>query len=102
MNWKSFLMISFISAIVTLMVAKATFSNPVPDNQPQGSINMNVDDPVCYMQTADGTVLDLSNLCGKDQPSPPTATALTYPQQPQVYNVKNLKNFDDSWYGVDN
>lgn len=104
MNWKSFIKISFISALVTLMVAKVTLSNPVLDNPPQGSINinMNIDDPVCYIETADGTVLDLSNLCGKEQPSPPTTTARTYPQPPQVYNIKNLKNFDDSWYGVDN
>ncbi|MEQ8753892.1 MAG: hypothetical protein RID09_10305 [Coleofasciculus sp. G1-WW12-02] len=103
MKIKSFLMISFIAALVTLLVAKATFSNPVlPDTQPQGSINLNIDDPVCYMQTEDGTVLDLSNLCGKEQLSRPTSTARTYAQQPQVYNVKKLKEFDDSLYGPEN
>ena len=53
-----FLLTVSLSATFTLFIAEATLSNEysVPPS--------NVDESVCYMQTANGRTVDLSNLCG--------------------------------------
>ena len=61
-----------LSAVLTLLTARVAFSNPtVTVPQFPQSQNFNADVPLCYMQTADGRIVDLQNLCSKTSPASP-------------------------------
>ena len=54
------------SAGSILLIAKAAFSRPSTiSSQYPVKPSSNTDNLVCYMQTADGTTLNLNSLCGK-------------------------------------
>ncbi|MBV8886700.1 MAG: hypothetical protein JO235_22275 [Chroococcidiopsidaceae cyanobacterium CP_BM_RX_35] len=65
-----------LSVILTLLAARVAFSSPtatVPQS-PQLQ-NSSVDVPLCYMQTADGRIMDLQNLCRQTSPASPISNA---------------------------
>lgn len=101
MNWKSLGLIVILVTTITLVVAPATFSRPIsPDYQQAETINPNLGEPVCYIQTEDGRVLELSQLCGKEPVnSTNRSNNRTYPQPPNVYNMAAMQAFDNSLYG---
>lgn len=78
---KSFPLTALLSATSILLVAEATFSRPLTTGS-QGSVVP--DKPVCFIQTANGTTLNLSSLCGKVPEN-------TVPQQssPDTYQNQN-------------
>jgi hypothetical protein len=63
---KSFHLIAVLLAVSTLLIAETALSSSItPVSQYPVVPNSDIDNPVCYMQTADGRTLDLSNLCGE-------------------------------------
>lgn len=55
---------AILSIALPLVAARVALSSPtatVP--QPSQVQNLSVDVPLCYMQTADGKIVDLQNLC---------------------------------------
>jgi len=96
---------AFLSLAMTVVIAKATDSRPVPQGMqfPPENIQLpeqakaNTDLPVCYLQTEDGRTLNLSRLC---QTTPViSASRSTYPEPPKVYNYVAMKAFDEQLYG---
>lgn len=78
-------------------IAKASAGLTVPSQKPESLevIKSKIDVPLCYMETANGTILDLSSLC---QQSPNLRTLLNQPS-PHPYNYSLIKKFDDELYG---
>jgi len=56
---KLFYLTAALSIALTPSIAKAALSDEY-----SGTQNLNINVPICYMQTEDGRVLDLSYLCG--------------------------------------
>lgn len=49
-----------------LLISSSVFSRPLPvGSQYPTVISSSANEPVCYMQTADGKTLDLTRSCGK-------------------------------------
>jgi hypothetical protein len=65
---KPFSLISIISAASILFVADTAFSNSLPTGSIYPEVpNLDIAQPVCYMQTGDGRTLNLSRLCKKNK-----------------------------------
>lgn len=72
-----------------------------PDVSPSIVRSTAVDEPICYLQTANRQTIDLSKLC--DHSTGVTSTLQsTYPQPPKVYDQDAVRAFDDSLYGPTN
>ena len=99
----------------------------IAKSQSVKTANTYLNNPLCYMQTSDGRVIDLTHLCGQSPtanlgvPSsmggqlPTTVSSQGVPssmgrklpktassQAPQVYNSAAIRAFDDSVYGKGN
>jgi len=73
-----------LSIFLTLFVAKSTLSNErlvVPDSNYR---------PICYMQTEDDTVINLSNICDKKA----KANTSNYENIKQLLTTKQCQNCD--------
>jgi hypothetical protein len=66
-----FCLLNSLAVFFTIALASsATFSAPLSPNSRYPKVeNSQVDKPLCYMQVADGTTLDLQKLCGKNSPA---------------------------------
>lgn len=102
---QKFFLSAFFSLAMTVLIAKASDSRPVPQGmqfppeniQRPAQAKANADLPVCYLQTEDGRTLDLSSLC---QTTPViSASRSTYAEPPKVYNDAAMKAFDEQLYG---
>ncbi|MBV8882739.1 MAG: hypothetical protein JO235_01880 [Chroococcidiopsidaceae cyanobacterium CP_BM_RX_35] len=60
-----------ISVTAIPLITEVTFSQSVPPEFPSLKVPnpANVDEPLCYMQTANDRTLDLQRLCGKTSPA---------------------------------
>lgn len=101
--FKSLRLIASLSVALTALIAEAAFS--IPPNQENQSVEASqevkqsgVEVPLCFMQTADGKVLDLTSLC-KEQPG---ANLSASSPAPSPYNTSAIKKFDDDLYGEGN
>ncbi|KYC41328.1 hypothetical protein WA1_21715 [Scytonema hofmannii PCC 7110] len=82
--------VSLIPSILILVTAKVAFTQQSWPNH-LSSVIPSSNEPVCYMQRKDGTVLDLTKVCGKtnEQPSltneqPSLTNSQEMPEQPIV------------------
>ena len=59
-----------IATILTLTIADAALSQTTPPNSPfpQATKPSQPEQPLCYIQTADGKIVDLQSLCGQSAP----------------------------------
>ncbi|MBD1929849.1 hypothetical protein H6F74_26980 [Trichocoleus sp. FACHB-90] len=74
-----------LSAFLITLTTKAAFSLPA------SQVQSHVDTPFCYMQTANGQMVNLETLCGKSATVPPannTPVSSTFPPIPS--NLSNL------------
>lgn len=101
--FKSLRLIASLSVALTVLIAEAAFS--IPPNKETQSVEVRqeakqsgTDVPLCFMQTADGNVLDLTNLC-KEQPGSNLSASRP---NPRPYNTSAIKKFDDDLYGEGN
>lgn len=94
---KLFWLVACLYIVLTTFVAKASAGLTVPSQKTESSevIKSKIDVPICYMQTANGTILDLSSLCKQ---SSNLRTRSTQPS-PSPYNYSSIKKFDDELYG---
>lgn len=99
---KPFWLLAFLSILFTAFVTRASFilAKPSPQKPPALEvIKFKVDVPTCYMETAKGTVLNLSNLC--QQPSTNSDTR-SNSSSLKPYDSSLIKKFDDELYGKGN
>lgn len=98
--FKSLRLITSLSVALTVLIAEITLSLPPPGNQSTEATRevaqFNTEVPICYMQRADGRVLDLTSLC-KEQ-----SGNLSVRPAPTPYNTSAIKKFDDELYGEGN
>lgn len=90
---------TYLSVALTAFLAKPVLSLPVVQPSQGKEVASEVNVPVCYMQTADGNILDLSSLCDKQKIA---TIRLRRPAAPRVYNPALIKKFDDELYGEGN
>lgn len=98
---KSVRLITLLSIFFMAFIAKANVGITVP--LPQATqfskvIQSKIYVPICYMETANGTILDLSSLCKKSSNS----SMLSNPPSPSPYNYSLMKKFDEELYGEGN
>lgn len=68
---KCFLLPTTLSVVLSPFMTEVTFSRPVfSDSQHPKVRNSEVDLPLCYIQTADGSTFNLHKLCNKNSPVP--------------------------------
>lgn len=97
--FKSLRLIASLSVALTALIDEAAFS--IPPNKETQSVEVKqsgTDVPLCFMQTADGNVLDLTSLCKEQPGSNLSASRPT----PRLYNTSAIKKFDDDLYGEGN
>ncbi len=103
----SFFGTDFSSFLLASLIAQANIGvppsvgEPLPKTARSQSVetaNTYFSEPLCYFQTSDSRVIDLTYLCGQA----PTLQAVSYPQSPQVYDARAIRTFDDSVYGEGN
>lgn len=100
--FKSFRLITLLLLILIVFIAQASFSLPLPSiekTQSSEVIESKVNIPMCYMETADGVILDLSNLCRQQFTDLDTRST---PPSPSLYNNSMINKFDDELYGKEN
>ncbi|MDZ4873355.1 MAG: hypothetical protein CLLPBCKN_002751 [Chroococcidiopsis cubana SAG 39.79] len=105
-SWKNvlkpFWLLVFLTIFFTAFITRASFTlaKSSPQKTPSVEvINFKVDVPTCYMETAKGTVLNLSNLCKQPYTNSDTRSNLS---SPRPYNSSLIKKFDDELYGKGN
>lgn len=97
---KSFCLIALLSFALTQLIAASASSLSIPQATQSLEISkFEVDVPVCYMQTANGRIVDLSSFCEKQ---PVDSGILSAPPSPSPYNAAAIKKFDDELYGEEN
>src|SRR4028118_2106348 len=79
--------IASLSAALTPLMAEAAFSRPMPGTLdfPTAS-NPQVNVPVCFIETASGTTLDLVSLCGSNAAPQNTAPVAGNPANAPANN----------------
>ncbi len=89
-----------LSVALTAILADTTFAAAITDQKPEPPQLEQIEpDPLCYLQTSDGKVWDLNQLC---QQQPQETTARSTPQIKSPYNASTLKKYDDDLYGEGN
>lgn len=101
--FKSLWLTTCLSVTLTGLIAEVALGVPPRKQTPsveakQQLAEFRIEVPLCYIQTSDGRVLDLTNLC-KEQ-SGTTVSAVRPITSP--YNNSAIKKFDDELYGVGN
>lgn len=105
--FKPLWLITSLSVTLTL-IAEVAFSAPPPKEQPsleaeQRLAQFGSEIPLCYLQTADGKVFDLTNLCKEQTETGETGTNVSAVRSvPSPYNNATIKKFDDELYGEGN
>lgn len=89
-----------LSIGLTAILANNTFATTTEQEpQPPQVAQTEPETPLCYLQTSDGKVWDLNQLC---QQQAQETTARSTPQIRSPYNTSNIKKFDDDLYGKGN
>lgn len=90
-----------LSVALIAILADTTFAattDQKPKSPPQIT-QVEPETPLCYLQTSDGKVWDLNQLC---QQQPQETTVRSTPQIRSPYNASNIRKFDDDLYGEGN
>lgn len=101
--FKSLWLTTSLFVTLTTLIAEVALSVPPYKENPslkakQQLAQLGNEVPLCYIQTSDGRVLDLTNLC-KEQ----TGTNVSaIPPVSSPYNNSAIKKFDDELYGEGN
>lgn len=114
---KSLFLSALLFGAMTLLIAKASFSSPLPQGTlfPEAAetqslekanpkfpetADANPDVPDSSKQTADDKIVDLS----KSPKKAPVVSAprSTYPKPPHPYNYSQIEKFDEELYGEGN
>lgn len=94
---KLFRLTAFSVFVLSTLLGETAFgSSPPKKDQNLNVAESETDVPVCYIQTTNNTILNLSRLCNqtpKDSKVKPTRTP---------YNFTAIKKFNDEVYGKDN
>lgn len=89
-----------LSVALTAILADTTFATTIADQNPEPPQLEQIEpSPLCYLQTSDGKVWDLNQLC---QQQPQDTTARFTPQIKSPYNASTIKKYDDDLYGEGN
>lgn len=85
---------------LTAILADTTFAATTDQEpKPPQITQIEPETPLCYLQTSDGKVWNLNQLC---QQQPQETTARSTPQIKSPYNASTIKKFDDDLYGEGN
>lgn len=86
---------------LTAILANPTFAATTTEQktQPKQIVQIEPETPLCYLQTSDGKVWNLNQLC---QQQPQETTARSTPRIQTPYNASTIKRFDDDLYGEGN
>lgn len=89
-----------LSIALTAILADTTFAATITDQKREPPQLEQIEPaPLCYLQTSDGKVWDLNQLC---QQQPQDTTARSTPQIKSPYNASTIKKYDDDLYGEGN
>lgn len=106
--FKSLWLITSLSVTLTALIAEVAFGVPSHKQKPsleakQELAQFGNEVPLCYIQTSDGKVLDLTNLCKEQAQSGISASNVNVARPaPSPYNNSAIKKFDDELYGEGN
>ncbi len=106
--FKSLWLTTSLSVTLTALIAEVAFSVPPYKENPslkakQQLAQLGNEIPLCYIQTSDGRVLDLTNLCKEQSGTGETGTNVSAVRSvPSPYNNSAIKKFDDELYGEGN
>lgn len=95
--FKSFGLIAFLSIFSTAFTTKAIagVTDPLPQTtQSTEIIKSKINVPICYMETANGKILDLSSLCKQSS----SFRTRSNPPFFSPYNSSAIEKFDDELY----
>lgn len=94
------LWLTSLSIGLTAILANTTFAATTEQkSQPTQIVQNEPETPLCYLQTSDGKVWNLNQLC---EQQPQETTARSTPRITSPYNASNIKRFDDDLYGEGN
>ena len=102
MKPKKFFVAIALTFIVIPIFSQVVYSIPQPSPQPLQTVTANDQyrsNPLCYLTTDSGQIVDLSSICG--EASPGSVTPVIYPPPPTVYDQGAIDSFDDALYGPD-
>ena len=63
--------------VLTSLGTKVALGSSMPISSQSSQVQSNFDEPLCYMQTADGRVVDLQSLCEKTSPASTSNTPVS-------------------------
>lgn len=102
---KRFSLAVTLSLFVAASIDKVAFSVPLSTSSqpPRWRRDSNTDLPVCYLQTADGRILNLQTLCGKTPftSSSPSSTTANSSQPSGFAGVPSFRRGSGSGYASD-
>ncbi|KJH72310.1 hypothetical protein [Aliterella atlantica] len=95
------LWLTSLSIGLTAIFANTTFAATTTEqkSQPTRIVQIEPETPLCYLQTSDGKVWNLNQLC---EQQPQETTARSTPRIASPYNASTIKRFDDDLYGEGN
>lgn len=97
---KSFLL-TVLSTVLTTFLSETSYSLTVPIPQVTPSLKVAKSEtklPICYLETANGSILDLSKLCEQKQ----TDSSIRTKSSTSPYDASAIKKFNDDLYGEEN
>lgn len=96
---KLFQLTAFLFIALSALLGETAFGSSPTEKAQNSKVSESVEDvPVCYIQTTNGTVLNLSSLCNQNPKDPKVNSAPTR----TPYNFTAIKKFNDEVYGNDN
>lgn len=98
---KSLLLTISLSVGLTAILADNIFAATTTEQEskPTQIVQVEPETPLCYLQTSDGKVWNLEQMC---QEQPQNTTARSTPRISSPYNASTIKKFDDDLYGEGN
>lgn len=94
--WLTSLFVGLTAILANPTIAATTTEQK---SQPKQIVQTEPETPLCYLQTSDGKVWNLNQLC---QQQPKATTASSTPRVASPYNASTIKKFDDDLYGAGN
>ncbi|MES1024473.1 hypothetical protein ABN584_16410 [Gloeocapsa sp. BRSZ] len=95
MKFKITMTVLLLVSIHTKAVFALPLSQKTPSSTTEKKISFEVDAPLCYMRTATGSILDLSNLC---EAKLRNTTLAPVRRTNNVYDPTKTRNFDRQLY----
>ncbi len=96
MKFKIIVTALLLASLHTKAVFALPLSQKIPSSTIEKKISFEVDAHLCYMRTATGNILDLSNLC---ETKIRNTTLAPVRRTNNVYDPTKTRNFDRQLYG---